>query len=102
MGHPVLQLDQLGLQAQQFAEIQFPVHLFGPLVAIDAADFLGQDGVFQLDLVILVEGFHKLGFQPVLWCVGHGLNSGQCRVRLGQERVGFASVSAKTARRKRA
>jgi hypothetical protein len=59
--HPVLQLDQLGLQRQQGAEIDLPVDAVGMLALVDLAQLHRQGRLGDLQLEVLVK---KAGRSP--------------------------------------
>jgi hypothetical protein len=62
---PVLQLDQLGLQPQQLAEIDYAVECFRMLAAIDAAQLQRQRRLGHLEFEVFVQRVLQLGFEPV-------------------------------------
>ena len=68
--HPVLQLDQLALQAQELLEIEVAREgaLLGQLVAVRQE--VGEVGVFELELQVLVEVVLDLGVDALLHHAG--------------------------------
>ena len=74
MLHPVLQFDQLRLQADQRSEIGLAFKGFGVLALVDSAQFKGKGRLGQFQFIILVERVLQLRFEPVapvvLWLIG--------------------------------
>ena len=62
---PVLEADELGLEAQELAEVDPPVELVGMALAVDAGDLAREHRVVDLDLGLLVEAVEQLGLEPV-------------------------------------
>src|SRR5690606_8631904 len=65
MRHPILELDQLRLQADQLVEISVTVERLRVSLLVDLGEFERQRRLRQFELVVLVERVLELGLKPL-------------------------------------
>src|SRR5215813_2239748 len=64
--HPVLYLDELGLQLKKVLEVLRPLHRWRVTVFVNLSDFLRQRRLRQLEFKIFVQRIGELRLQPIL------------------------------------